>query len=113
MSQKPTSIRPPAPAYGALSEPPRLRHVVFVDRALVSAARRRRALDLGPVVESPPPARASTESSCARDQEAFIRWLFNKAGLDGRLYGAQTLTRRMSACLRTLRATSFTHARRI
>src|SRR4051812_43782306 len=93
----------PAPAYGgasAIPETSRLRHVVFVDRS----SPRRRALDLRPVCDPIEGAGLPAgETSC--EEESFIAWLFAKAGLDGRQYGAQTLNRRMAACLRGLRAT--------
>lgn len=47
------------------------------------------------------------------DESQFLAWLFEKAGLELRRYRSETLHRRMSACLRTLRATSPQHARQL
>src|SRR5258708_6930964 len=82
-----------------------LMHVVFVDRA----ARGRRPLDLcalpRPVVDG--------EILPSSDQMAFVRWLFEKVGLDASHYGPQTLRRRIQACLRLLQVNSCAQARRM
>jgi chemotaxis protein methyltransferase CheR len=103
----------PAPVYAderTICETSRLRLVVFVDRGT-----RRRALNMLPTID--PMERAGWKqdrtSSEACEEEAFIGWLFDKAGLDATQYGVQTLSRRIGACLRGLRAGSFGHARTI
>ncbi len=44
---------------------------------------------------------------------AFLRWLFDQAGLELRSYRHETLHRRLAACLRTLRVNSVTEARAV
>jgi chemotaxis protein methyltransferase CheR len=46
------------------------------------------------------------------DRERFLEWLFARAGLEWRAYRSETLTRRLPACLRMLRASSPRLARR-
>ncbi|MEX0713268.1 MAG: CheR family methyltransferase [Pirellulales bacterium] len=48
-----------------------------------------------------------------REAAAFVEWLFGQVNLDARAYRAETLQRRLSACLRFLRVTSPEHARRL
>ena len=44
-------------------------------------------------------------------EEGFVRWLFEQAGLESSDYKAETLHRRVPACLRALRAGSISDAR--
>ena len=46
------------------------------------------------------------------EEEAFVRWLFERAGLDAADYRNETLRRRLPACLRAVRAASPVDARR-
>jgi chemotaxis protein methyltransferase CheR len=86
----------------------RFGHVVFN-----GVGESRRAIDFGhgqhvnqpiayPVSDSPP---------LGPEEESFIRWLFDRAGLDARSYRVETLRRRLPACLRMLRAASVGDAR--
>ncbi|HWA99240.1 MAG TPA: hypothetical protein VG713_12140, partial [Pirellulales bacterium] len=50
---------------------------------------------------------------CLPIESEFFDWLFAQAGLDARQYRAETLERRLPACLRALRANSTTQARRM
>jgi chemotaxis protein methyltransferase CheR len=98
----------------------RCRHVVF------PAAAPRRALNVGrataaggaPGASSTPamPPNADSPDRAghpADDDDAFVTWLFSRAGLDARAYRRECLRRRVPACLRTLRAKSIADARRL
>jgi chemotaxis methyl-accepting protein methylase len=45
------------------------------------------------------------------EEEHFVCWLFERGGLDARMYRPETLRRRLPACLRTLRASCVAEAR--
>jgi chemotaxis protein methyltransferase CheR len=84
----------------------KFRHVVFPDEA----GRRRKAVNLAAEgVPEPPPL---PEWDPPGENAAFVHWLFAQAGLDARAYRPETLHRRLSACLRGLRARSVAEARR-
>jgi chemotaxis methyl-accepting protein methylase len=61
------------------------------------------------------PPLAEPDSAPALDEEAsrFVRYLFERAGINARAYRDETIRRRLPACLRVLRAASFRHAREI
>src|SRR5437016_4100959 len=103
-----------APGYGCSGEAgAKLRHVVFIDRS----GGRKRAVNLAPAKEDVGAgvgvaSQATPNSSRQTPQEiAFIRWLFNEAGLESGGYGELTLARRLPSCLRVLRAPNVTQAR--
>jgi len=52
-------------------------------------------------------------AALSEDEESFLRFLFNEAGLDLYKYRLRTLKRRVGACLRTLHAGNFSDARRV
>lgn len=52
-------------------------------------------------------------SAGAIEEQAFLRWLFQQAGLDCGDYKTETLRRRVPSCLRALRAASLSDARQI
>lgn len=52
-------------------------------------------------------------SAGAIEEQAFLRWLFQQAGLDCGDYKMETLRRRVPSCLRALRAASLSDARQI
>jgi chemotaxis protein methyltransferase CheR len=79
------------------------RHVVFAD-ALRGPAR---AMNFAP---SAVPSRWSLKV-LSFDQARFLRWLFDRAGLDEQQYREETLERRLPACLRALHAGSLSEAR--
>ena len=113
----------------------RFRHVVFAD----DVARGGRAVNFAPAADTagmpgpapsgpvagdvhgghddagPTPDAASGWSpvGAATEDERFLRWLFDRAGLDARAYKPETLRRRLGACLRAIRAGSPAHARQI
>src|SRR5438105_2851354 len=100
-----------APGYGFSGEAgPKLRHVVFIDRT----GGRKRALNLAPAKDETAaavftPCQSKAPQSRQSPQEfAFIKWLFDQAGLDIHGYGDQTLTRRLPSCLRVLRTANVT-----
>jgi chemotaxis protein methyltransferase CheR len=72
----------------------RYRHVVFADAIDGSG----RAVNLAPVDGE------EIDQALNEDQAEFLGWLFRKANIDVRQYRAETLSRRLPACLRTLRA---------
>jgi chemotaxis protein methyltransferase CheR len=82
----------------------RFRHVVFSSG---SGGRRPVDFTLSPAPRLQPPAQFN------RHEAAFVSELFETAGLDFRAYRIETLHRRLPAALRTLHATSLTHARQI
>jgi chemotaxis methyl-accepting protein methylase len=83
------------------------RHIVFPREEC-----RRKLLNLAPERTAAPICEA-LERNLPGDEGSFLDWLFSQASLDIRQYRAETLHRRMSACLRTLRASSPAHARQM
>lgn len=79
---------------------PDYRHVVFADEQ----RRPRRALNLAPSGSGPvaPQTRSRATSPLSREQNAFVRWMLAKAGLDVGNYREETVARRLPACLRML-----------
>ena len=57
------------------------------------------------------PRRESRLGSLDATEESFVLWLFEQAGINGRAFRAETLRRRMSACLRVLRVENVLQAR--
>jgi chemotaxis protein methyltransferase CheR len=82
-------------------------HVTFPGRSI-----RGRGLNLASPAEAPWLPREK-ETDLAEESEAFVRWLFSRAGLEARSYRAESLRRRLPSCLRTLRANSPAHARHL
>lgn len=87
------------------------RHVVFTGPTGSTA----RIVNLAP----PPPPGAQPcgdarggDSQLTGEEDAFIRSLFAGAGLDASAYRPESIRRRLQACLRAVRATSITDARR-
>lgn len=80
----------------------RARHVVFAN-----ASRWRPRRDFGSRAER----QVHAAPRLSLEDGAFVRWLFEQAGLDFRHYRIETIQRRMGSCLRALRATSSTDAR--
>lgn len=77
----------------------KFRHVVFADAARVS----RGPIDFTPRLPAPIPISLNEdESPVGHEQEAFLRWLLLRVGLDVRMYRMETLNRRLVACLRLL-----------
>jgi chemotaxis protein methyltransferase CheR len=89
------------------------RHVVFPD----GAGGYGRALDLtprpAPAAVAPPSAGSPARAALPEESESFLRWLFSRVGLRFGAYKAETLGRRLPACLRAVRATSTAQARSI
>ncbi|MDB5387210.1 MAG: methyltransferase, CheR-type [Planctomycetaceae bacterium] len=56
---------------------------------------------------------SQAEEDLPEQEVRFLSWLFRKAGLDVRQYRSETLHRRLTACLRTLRTTSLIQARQL
>ncbi len=83
------------------------RHVVFPESLggppvnFTTTDGQRRHLPVGP------------SSAGAIEEQAFLRWLFQQAGLDCGDYKMETLRRRVPSCLRALRAASLSDARQI
>ncbi len=86
--------------------PQRFDHVVFADASLP----RRDPIDLARYAIISARMRPSPPPSPADDE--FLRWLFERAGLDCSAYRADALRRRLPACLRVLRVRSLAEARR-
>lgn len=85
-----------------------LRHVRFAGRASVPAAgsighRRAAAVRRARLPAAPPDV----------GPDPFTKWVFQRAGLDAGNYRAEPLQRRVTACLRVLRAHGEAEARRI
>jgi chemotaxis methyl-accepting protein methylase len=80
---------------------PDYRHLLF--RA---SAHRRHTIALRAPVADP------DDAGIGDEEHSFLRCLFREAGLDAQRYQLRTLRRRVPACLRVLRATSFAEARR-
>ena len=91
----------------------RFRHVVFAD----AARQARQLIDFTPRMLVPPMSGCDGESTAAAGvdhaDEAFLRWLFLRVGLDVRMYRMETLSRRLSACLRVLRCANTHEARQL
>jgi len=84
-----------------------LRHIVFPIQA-----RRSRPVNLALCV----PQYVTTpavERPLSPETGSFLRWLFERAGLNASGYRSETLLRRLPACLRMLRAMSVEHARAV
>jgi chemotaxis protein methyltransferase CheR len=88
---------------------PQYRHVVFADSLM---ARRRAVANPSASGQGAHSAATSTRADLSDDEEHFLAWLFTEAGLRLEHYRLRTLKRRIPACLRILRAASFSEARR-
>ncbi len=80
------------------------RHVVFTEPIT----------GFGPVVNFTPAGSAAAimeKASLTAEDASFVRWIFDEAGLHFRHYKTETLSRRIPACLRSLRVASITQAR--
>jgi chemotaxis methyl-accepting protein methylase len=97
----------------AVTQAGRFRHVVFPD----SVGGYGRAVDAAPRRPGPPepfphrPHGAVFPEPLTPDAESFLRWLLARAGLRFEDYKPETLARRLTACLRAVRAASPAHAR--
>src|SRR5258708_28358398 len=89
-------------------KPAAYRHVVFLPSGPVGAPPINFA-DVSDPTPLPPPA----NSRAPIENESFLRWVFDRAGLDARDYKSETLRRRLPACLRALRAKSLDEARQM
>jgi chemotaxis methyl-accepting protein methylase len=82
------------------------RHVVFADA--INLSRR-------PLNHAPQPQEIGypfeSHPSFNLDEQAFVRWVLRRAGIDVGHYRRETMARRLPACLRVLRAASLSHAR--
>lgn len=83
-----------------------LRHVRFAGRPISAARPPRRP----PRLSSPA---ASVAAPTSELPGPFVSWVLHRAGLDAASYRGQPLERRVSACLRALRAHSEAEARQI
>lgn len=87
--------------------PRRFEHIVFPRED-----RRRVAVNLAPSVSS-----ASKLDSFGivwpQEEADFVTWLLAQHGLGANHYRPETLQRRLPSCLRTIRATSISHAKRL
>lgn len=86
--------------------PHRFRHVVFTGEL----RRRKSVVNLGASREASP---AEREQNLSQETASFVHWLFKQVNLDAGQYRAETLLRRLPACLRALRARSLNHARQL
>jgi chemotaxis protein methyltransferase CheR len=87
--------------------PASVRHVVFpVDGRML-----RKAVNFG--APSQCPLAVAAEVSLPRGAADFIHWLFQQIGVDAGQYRAETLSRRLTACLRGLRVAAVDEARRL
>src|SRR4051812_36303233 len=96
----------------AVSQGMGFRHVVFPDAVGGHA----RALNVAPRPRLDDEADADARLDAdplPPDSESLFRWLFARAGLNFRHYKPETLTRRLPACLRAVRATSAAQARAV
>jgi chemotaxis methyl-accepting protein methylase len=84
----------------------RFRHVAFA-----SGLGARRAINFGAVAAGPEDQHPLAAGKLSGDESIFLRWLFRRAGLDVRHYRAETLQRRLAACLRALRASDVREAK--
>src|SRR5207244_124949 len=90
----------------------RYRHVVF------DPGRQQRVVNFAPaqpIVSAATPIRYLTSRSTklSEQEESFLIWLFGRADLDAPIYRAETLRRRLGACLRALRVDSVDAARQL
>jgi chemotaxis methyl-accepting protein methylase len=90
------------------------RHVVFPD----SIGGYGRALNVTPhhppaAEGAPRPPTEPSARSLSPETESLFRWLFSQAGVDFRHYKPETLSRRLPACLRALRASSAEQVRAV
>ena len=86
----------------------RFRHVVVarggrLHKVALDCASPERTVE--PVAEAP--------RSEPGESQLFCQWLFERVGLDARAYRAETLLRRLPACLRELRVHTIAQARRL
>lgn len=87
----------------------KFRHVVFP----AEADRRKRVINYAAHGEPAAlTAEGLSESGLSEEHAAFFHWLFGRAGLDARAYRAETLRRRLPACLRGLHVRTVAQARR-
>jgi chemotaxis methyl-accepting protein methylase len=92
-----------------LSSSVKLRHVVFAD----AARHARQPVDFTPRHLALTSEVEGGGGRCCHAEESFLRWLFLRAGLDVRMYRMETLSRRLSACLRVLRCSDAYQARQL
>jgi chemotaxis protein methyltransferase CheR len=85
----------------------RFRHIVVARGARL----RKPALDCT-TAERAIERAADTPRAEPGESQLFCQWLFEKVGLDARAYRAETLVRRLPACLRELRVRTIAQARR-
>lgn len=85
----------------------RFRHVVFSDSSRVA----RRGADFAPAVSRI--SSAEPFPTARPEDDAFLRWLLEKNGLDSSKYRLDTLRRRFPSVLRTLKVASSSDARAI
>ena len=90
-----------------LARPNKYRHVVFTGPYGSTA----RLVNLAPPTVSVEEAPTGNDR-LTEEEHAFIRSLFACAGLDANSYRAESLRRRLQACLRAVRASSILEARR-
>lgn len=74
--------------------------------------RRRIAINLAPSI-TPATKLESFGIVWPKDEADFVTWILAENGLNASHYRPETLQRRLPSCLRTIRATSLTQARRI
>ena len=91
----------------SLSSGTRYRHVVF------TTAAPRPPLNLGSVPRAAAAPGVAKASDATGDDDAFISYLFSRAGLNARNYRPTTLRRRVPACLRALRVQTVSQGRRL
>ena len=84
------------------------RHVIFPS----ALNRRKKVINYGATAEPRALARTA-KAKLPVDQAAFVQWLFRQADLDATAYNAETLQRRLPACLRTLRVPTVGEAQRL
>ena len=84
----------------------RFLHIQFADKLNLSARPVNFAPTPGPQVDAP-------EFVLQGEDREFMTWLLNRAGVSATHYRAESLARRLPACLRVLRANSAAHARAI
>jgi chemotaxis protein methyltransferase CheR len=89
-------------------KPAAYRHVVFPPSGPVGAS----PINFAGVLE-PTPVPPPTNLRAPIENESFLCWVFDRAGLDARDYKSETLHRRLPACLRALRAKSLDEARQM
>lgn len=55
----------------------------------------------------------TAEMPLSQEEESFVEWALSQCNLDWRKYRSETLARRLTACLRSLRASNVCHAKQI